>query len=56
MMRGKSGGERLQVRLSERPAALHDARARRTVTVVGQLHQARREAVVGQLVLPIEGV
>ncbi len=49
-------GECLQVRLSKRPAALHDPRAGRTVTVVGQLHQARHEAVVRQLVLAIEGV
>ena len=50
------GGEDLQVRLSKRPATLHDTRARGTVTVVGQLHQVRREAVVRQLVLSVEGV
>lgn len=50
------GGECLQVRLSERPAALHHPRAGRTVTVMGQLHQARHEAVVRQLVLSIEGI
>lgn len=45
-----------QVRLSERPPALHHPRAGRTVTVVGQLHQARQEAVVRQPVFTIEGV
>lgn len=45
-----------QVRLSKSPAALHHARARRTVTVVGQLHQVRQQAVVRQLVLPVEGI
>lgn len=47
---------RSQVRLSERPPALHHPRAGRTVTVMGQLHQARQEAVVRQLVFTIEGV
>ena len=49
-------GECLQVRLSKRPPALHDTRAGRTVTVMGQLHQARHKAVVRQLVLAIEGI
>lgn len=49
-------GECLQVRLSKRPAALHHPRAGRSVTVVGQFHQAGHEAVVRQLILTIEGV
>lgn len=49
-------GECLQVRLSKCPAALHHPRAGRSVTVVGQFHQAGHEAVVRQLILTIKGV
>lgn len=45
-----------QVRFSEGPAALHHPGAGRTVTVVGQLRQARQQAVVRQLVLAVEGI
>lgn len=49
-------GDSLQVRLSKSPATLHDTCARRTVTVVGQLHQVGCKAIVRQLVLTVEGV